>query len=124
MFKFISLTSGHVMNQAYVSKYDEIFDDETSDRKQGSDSHAQPEVPSIWRKNMHQEKKNCPWYFFIFSHENENRHGFQKIKIFVKGPIKPLGKLFRTPKKKIANFVFLSELQELEVRAKFPIMGK
>ena len=57
--------------------------------------------------------------FFIFSHENENRHGFQKIKIFVKGPIKPLGKLFRTP-----NFVFLSELQELEVRAKFPIMGK
>ena len=61
MFKFISLTSGHVMNQAYVSKYDETFDDETSDRKQGSDSHAQPEVPSIWRKNMHQEKKNCPW---------------------------------------------------------------
>ena len=119
MFKFISLTSGHVMNQAYVSKYDETFDDETSDRKQGSDSHAQPEVPSIWRENMHQEKKNCPWYSFIFSHENENRHGFQKIKIFVKGPIKPLGKLFRTP-----NFVFLSELQELEVRAKFPIMGK
>ena len=52
----ISLTSGLVMNQAYVSKYDETFDDETSDRKQGSDSHAQPEVPSIWRKNMHQEK--------------------------------------------------------------------
>ena len=95
MFKSISLTSGHVMNQAYVSNYDETFDDETSDRKQGSDSHAQPEVPSIWRKNMHQEKKNCPWYFFIFSHENENIHGFQKIK----GPIKPLGKLFRTPKK-------------------------
>ena len=69
-------------------------------------------------------EKKLPMVFFIFSHENENRHGFQKIKIFVKGPIKPLGKLFRTPKKKIANFVFLSELQELEVRAKFPIMGK
>ena len=37
---------------------------------------------------------------------------------FVKRPIKPLGKLFRTQKTDCKNLFFLSELQELEGRSK------
>ena len=123
MFKFISLTFGHVMNQAYVSKYDETFDDETSDRKQGSDSHAQPEVPSIWRKNMHQEKKNCPWYFLFSVTKMKIDMDSKRSKFLSKGRLNLLAN-YSEPQKKIASFFSLPELQEFEVRAKFPIMGK
>ena len=41
------------------------------------------------------------------------------LAIFVKRPIKPLGNLVRTQETDFKNLVFLSELQEPEVRAKF-----
>ena len=60
-------------------------------------------------KNVSRVTKKRPIFFLV---------------IFVKGPIKPLGKIFRTKKTDYKFIFFFSELQELENRAKFRRLGQ
>ena len=69
-------------------------------------------------------EKKLPMVFFLFSvTKMKIDMDSKRSKFLSKGRLNLLAN-YSEPQKKIANFVFLSELQELEVRAKFPIMGK